>query len=110
MDHPAAHKYTPEQLEAEIARPKRKGGRPRKYATDEERKKAHVESARRTYWRRKNAQTATANDVALALRKPKYETDEERHLARLESKHRYNEAHLEAYRLNAAACGYRSRH
>ena len=38
MTEPKARKYAPEILEAEIARPKKRGGRPKKYATDEERK------------------------------------------------------------------------
>lgn len=88
----STRKYTPEQLEAEIARPKRKAGRPRKYATEEEKKRAKADARMRVYWRKKNAESEIVGDN-FALRKQIHRTDEERHTAKLRSASRYYAAH-----------------
>jgi len=75
---PKERKYSPEQLQAEIDRPRKKAGRPRKYATEEERKRVSVEDHMRIYWRKKNAAHGVENPQELALRKHMCSSDEER--------------------------------
>jgi hypothetical protein len=103
-------KYTPEQLEAEIARPKKIGGRPRKYATEEDKKKAHLEACKRYRRRKKNAELSIVNDSAIAIQRRALETDEKRRDARLESSRRCNASHLEEHRLSVAVSTYRTHH
>jgi hypothetical protein len=104
-----ATRYTREQLEAELARPKKKGGRPKKYHTEEERKRANAEYAQRHYHRQHDGPSAMADDD-IAPRKKTYQTDEERKEGRRESRRKYTESHIEQCRLSVAACGYQVRH
>jgi hypothetical protein len=81
----ATRKYTDDAIQAERARPKGRGGRPRKYASEEEKKAARAEAVRRHYWRKKNADCGVEVDGAIAAqRHERYETDEERAAARRE--------------------------
>lgn len=96
-------KYTPEQLEAEIARPKKKGGRPKKYATEEERRAANAEYANRFYWRKKNAESFIVDDPTVALRKQMHTTDEERQESHRQQSLRYYYAHRDECTLRRAA-------
>ena len=106
----SARKYTPEQLQAEVARPKGKGGRPKKYATEEERKAAKNESLRRTRLRKKHIEAGIVLDEYIAPRKRSYATDEERQEGARESDRRYVAAHLEEHRLLVAARHYSLHH
>lgn len=114
MNSSAMRKYTPEQIQAEIDRPKRKGGRPKKYATEEEKCDAKRAASLRTYHRKKNAKGGIAitggnaeND--LALRKNMYNTDEERKHARTVSAIQYKRSHVEETRLREAVRYYTHR-
>jgi hypothetical protein len=96
-------KYSPEQLQAEIARPRKKAGRPRKYATEEERKRAMADSVMRTYWRKKNAKRNVENPPEVAMRNVVGTTADEsleRHRAVCL---RYYYSHRDAYLLSRTA-------
>ena len=112
----AMRKYTAEQIQAEIDRPKSKGGRPKKYATDEERRDAKRASSLRTYYRKKKAMEGIAitggtidagNDIA--LRKNMYRSDEERRRARVISATRYKQSHVAETRLRSVVHYYTHR-
>lgn len=98
-----SRKYTPEMLEAEITRPKKKGGRPKKYQSEEERKKAITEASKRRYWRKKYAEECKEIPEEYALRERSYATDEERRIAQAQRVARYRMYHLEETRLSAMA-------
>ena len=104
-------KYTPEQLQAEIERPRKKAGRPRKYATEEERMRARTDAVMRIYWRKKNAAHSVENPPELALRTHICSSDEERverqRAARLKNYYSHHEAYLlsrAAFDLRFPAC------
>jgi hypothetical protein len=103
-------RYTTEQLKTESSRPHKQGGRPRKYATKEEKQQAQNASSRRSRQRKKNAERAIVCDDNLAPARPIYQTDEERKAGRQASIQRYVASHIEELRLKAAAYGYRKYH
>ena len=106
MAESRARKYTPEQIAAEIARPKRKGGRPKKYQTDEERKIANAAARRRVYWRKKIGDIIADGDIA--LQRSTFATDEERHESKKAHDRAYVARRIEQRRLTAAAAYYRN--
>ena len=105
----SSRKYTPEQIQAEIDRPKHKGGRPKKYNTPEEKQEAIRASRMRTYYRKKKLDNGMEIDGALALRKAKHSTDEERRHARVISSMRINQEHPDKKRLTSAVHYYTHR-
>lgn len=100
-------KYTPEILEAEIARPKGRGGRPRKYATEEERKKALNEASKRRYWRQRYTQGCLELPEEYALRERSYNTNDERRVAQIHRAIQYHQQHPENHRLSVMVCKYK---
>lgn len=82
MTNSTRRSYTEEQLAAEIAQLPRRGGRPRKYATEEERREAINASHRRGYQRKMCAEGYIVISEEIAPRKKQYETDEQRREAR----------------------------
>ena len=94
-------KYTAEQIQAEIDRPKSKGGRPKKYHTPEEKQEAMRDANRRAYHRKRDIRDGIAIDGALVLRKAMYDTDEERHRARILNNIKYKQSHADETRLSA---------
>jgi hypothetical protein len=91
------HKYPPEQISAELVRPKRHGGRPRKYATDAERQTALRASYLRAYQRKKYQKFGLEIPEEYAVRVSTYATDEERHAARIKTEMKCYEAHRAQY-------------
>lgn len=102
-------KYTIEQLEAELARPKSKGGRPKKYQTEEERKRANAEYVRRHNHRVKNESQGIV-DETYASRNRTHQTEEDRRIAHCESSKVYVASHLDQHRLCVAAASYQLRY
>lgn len=78
MSSTLPRKYSPEQIQAELARQKGKGGRPKKYHSEEEKKEARRLAAWRAYHRKKDAIDGFAVEESFALRKTMHCTDEER--------------------------------
>lgn len=107
MSTTGARKYTPEMLEAEIARPKSLGGRPRKYTTEEERKKALNEASLRVYWRKKYAREGLEIPEEYTSRRKTYLTEEDRKQARIQCSARHQMAHPEQQRIYVAVSHYR---
>lgn len=101
-------KYSIEQLEAEIARPKKRAGRPKKYNSEEERKKAVAESVYR-YRHRVQNESFGIFDPTFAARKKTYQTDEERQEAKRARAKQFMKMHAEQHRLASAAYRYEQR-
>jgi hypothetical protein len=102
-------KYDIATLEAEIARPKGKGGRPRKYNTEEERRAARIEYDRRRRARKRNERDGIENDETLALRRAaRFASDEERRAAHVRRTTLYNARHPEMHRIYVASSHYRT--
>jgi hypothetical protein len=95
-------KYTAEQIDAELSQPPRSNRRPRKYVTDEERRLALNEAARRAYWRKKGTPPPDPN-FNIALRKQVFTTEAERiNAMRTRSANFYYEHH-DDYKLRKCA-------
>jgi hypothetical protein len=108
-----SRKYTPEQIEAEMTRlsgpEKKKGGRPRKYATEAEKRRAKTESQIRANRRQKSALLGIEIDEAIAPRQNKYTTDEERRLAQNRRVAEYKRRNPEKTRMNVMVRYYLAR-
>ena len=104
-----SRKYTPEQIEAEITRPRKCAGRPRKYATEEERKRAKADSRVRAYWRQKSAMLDVEIGEAIARRTQAHTTDEERRIAQNRRVSQYRQNNPEKIRLVSMVHYYTTR-
>lgn len=96
--------YTREELIAELERPQKKAGRPRKYNSPEERARAHREQVCRYYFRKlmpDNPEFATQ----IIARK----TEEERQRARKEQRAEYMRKNAKQWSLHLAARRYREK-
>ena len=105
---PKASKYSLEDLKAEVERPRKKLGRPRKYNTEEERKAAQVEATKRCRIRaRERAGTPQEQQqepaIDISLRHKSHATEEERAAARAESSIKFNNSHREQLNFTAIA-------
>lgn len=107
-----SRKYTPEQLEAEIARPPaRPRGRPRKYHTKEEYDEAMSIANHNAYMRRRARATGAPIPAECAKKvSPVCATDDERKAALAEWHHEYYAAHRDELRLAARARQYKKSH
>ena len=103
MSSAPSRKYSPEQIQAEITRPKGKGGRPKKYHSEEEKKEARRLAARRAYHRKRDIIEGFVVEGSLALRKTMHSTDEERRNAHRISSAIWYQSHKDEKKLYQTA-------
>lgn len=103
-------KYTEEQLQAELDRPRKKGGRPRKYATEEEARAAHHARIMIAQKRaRIIAQGGVVPPELMPTRVPRRANDDERKMVRREYVDRYLAEHADQCKLAWAATKYKQK-
>lgn len=102
-------KYDIEMLKELAAQPKKKGGRPKKYHTEEERRLKDLERHRIANQRAKFAANGEEIPEELRVKKVrKYASEEERIEADKIVQARYRSAQREACRLSTAVARYRA--